>query len=350
MSSLPLFLIPLVTPCLISLGSNLGQRRRVLHQAIDLLAALPKVSLVRRSRWRTTRPIGGPPGQDLFLNGVVVCETTLSPQQLLSECQHIEDQLGRDRHERWGARHIDLDLLLHGNTICQKDELTLPHPRMLVRRFVLEPAVEVAGDWIHPQLGWTLHQAFTHLSNSLPYIALTGCTESVLTEVARAVCENERFRFLGAVRPATAPTVPDVQQGIKFLRRRASILRNVAELVVTPGVEAVVSNFWWDDFLAEGAGRDSPAEWIAVADELLPCIPSPRLLVLVEESRVSPPTRSAHSGWVPGGSAIRKYLMTSGAQCPYITVSDEDRLWSEHQIVAAIDAMMEKGVIEDAAG
>lgn len=106
---------------LIALGANLGDRAEQLNSALIELAGLPSSRLIRRSGWFETPPIGGPQGQSAFLNGSALLWTALAPRQLLAELQRIEEQLGRVRSERWGARVIDLDLLLF-------DQLVIEHP------------------------------------------------------------------------------------------------------------------------------------------------------------------------------------------------------------------------------
>ena len=137
-----------------------------------------------RSSWRETAPIGGPPGQAAFLNGAVKLETPLPPHELLGCLQQIEGELGRRRAERWGPRPIDLDLLLYDELILTTPELVLPHPRMAWRRFVLEPAAEVAGSMIHPTIRWTLARLLAHLNESMPYVAITGPIAAGKTRLA----------------------------------------------------------------------------------------------------------------------------------------------------------------------
>jgi 2-amino-4-hydroxy-6-hydroxymethyldihydropteridine diphosphokinase len=132
-------------------GSNLGDRHAAVASALARLAAEPGVRLVAGSRTRETEPVGGPP-QGRYLNGVVVVETTLAPRDLLDALLRIEAAGGRVRAERDGPRTIDLDLLLHGDAVVDEPRLTLPHPRMQARRFVLEPLAEVLPAWRHPAL------------------------------------------------------------------------------------------------------------------------------------------------------------------------------------------------------
>ncbi len=132
---------------LLALGSNLGDRRRALRDAIDSLPVVVSVSGVYE-----TDPVGGPPGQDPYLNMVVAIESTSSPRQLLGMCHRIESAAGRVRGERWGPRTLDIDILwIDGATVSEPD-LSIPHPRMFERRFVLVPLNDVAPDLL-PE-GW----------------------------------------------------------------------------------------------------------------------------------------------------------------------------------------------------
>ena len=142
--------------CLIALGSNLGDRDGAILAALEALGATPHVRLVGQSSLLETEPVGGPAGQGPFLNAAAVVETSLDPESLLAELSRIEAALGRVRAERWGPRTIDLDLLLYDQRIQRSPVLTIPHPRMHERHFVLAPAAEVAPDMVHPELGKTV--------------------------------------------------------------------------------------------------------------------------------------------------------------------------------------------------
>jgi 2-amino-4-hydroxy-6-hydroxymethyldihydropteridine diphosphokinase len=138
----------------IALGSNLGDRSAQLKRAVALLREHPLITVDAVSSFHETDPVGGPAGQSMYLNAAALLRTPLSPQDLLEVLLGAEKSLGRDRStaERNGPRTIDLDLLLYEDVLVDEPGLTLPHPRMHERAFVLRPLVEVAPDFIHPKL------------------------------------------------------------------------------------------------------------------------------------------------------------------------------------------------------
>lgn len=135
----------------IGLGSNLGDRRKNLDDAVRLLSGAPGIGNVKVSSYYETEPVGYEV-QGLFLNAAASLETTLLPTELLHVCQDIENRLGRIRTVRWGPRTIDLDILLFGGSIIDIPELEIPHPLMHERAFVLKPLCELAPDVLHPVL------------------------------------------------------------------------------------------------------------------------------------------------------------------------------------------------------
>lgn len=126
----------------VALGSNMGEREQLLNQALQLMDSHPHIEVTRVSGIYETDPVGYT-DQPPFLNMVMAVRTRLSPLLLLRQLLAFEGQLGRVRHIRWGPRTIDLDLLLYDNVKMDQEELTLPHPRMLERSFVLVPLSDV---------------------------------------------------------------------------------------------------------------------------------------------------------------------------------------------------------------
>jgi 2-amino-4-hydroxy-6-hydroxymethyldihydropteridine diphosphokinase len=137
--------------CAIALGSNLGDSLATLDGALTVLAHTPGIALVARSHWYLTKAVG-PPQPD-YLNGCALLQVTLTPQALLETLLQTEAKFGRIRRERWGARTLDLDLLLFDDVVLDTPKLQIPHPRMTERAFVLVPLAEIAPDWIEPISG-----------------------------------------------------------------------------------------------------------------------------------------------------------------------------------------------------
>jgi 2-amino-4-hydroxy-6-hydroxymethyldihydropteridine diphosphokinase len=129
----------------LGLGSNLGDRLGTLQAAVDLLGAEAEIHVVSSSRVWESDPLGGPAQPD-FLNAVIRIETSLMPRDLLLVCHRIEAALGRVRDVRWGPRTVDLDVLIYGDQTVDELDLTLPHPRMMQRAFVLLPLLELEPD------------------------------------------------------------------------------------------------------------------------------------------------------------------------------------------------------------
>ena len=138
---------------LLAFGANLGNPHSQIFDAWNRIGRIPGVQCQSLSSLHLTKPVGGPENQPDFLNGAGLVDTTLSPEQLLDEIMEIELALGRKRTEHWGPRTIDIDILLFGDLLIQTERLTIPHPRMHERSFVLDPAAEIAPEMIHPILG-----------------------------------------------------------------------------------------------------------------------------------------------------------------------------------------------------
>ena len=136
----------------VGLGANLEDREDTIRRAVALVDELAGVDVVSVSSLRETEP-WGPVEQPRFLNGAVALDTTLGPRDLLGTLLEIERRLGRIRHERFGPRTIDLDLLVYGDVVLDEPGLTVPHPRLRNRAFALEPLAELDPRLVVPGQG-----------------------------------------------------------------------------------------------------------------------------------------------------------------------------------------------------
>ncbi|MBI2827150.1 MAG: 2-amino-4-hydroxy-6-hydroxymethyldihydropteridine diphosphokinase [Planctomycetia bacterium] len=279
--------------CLVALGSNLGDRRATLSRAVALLAS-PQLRVVAQSGWRETPAVGGPPDQPPFLNGAVTLSTSLAPQALLDELQRIERELGRVRDVHWGPRTVDLDLLLYDELALSDPRLTLPHPRMAFRRFVIEPAAEIAPDMRHPLIGWTLRQLRDHLRDAVPYVAITGTAPGADTtqlalelvercrgELVRQPSDDTFKRVQAAMRAVESPSL-ELEWRIEWLGRLCRWL----QMRVTPDRKRLaISDFWLEEPLAVVAAtldlaraRQFQAFWNEAAADVV----RPKLLIVLD--------------------------------------------------------------------
>jgi len=152
--------------CLVGFGSNTGDLQSWFEQTVALLEQHPEIEQLKCSQPLRTKAILGesanckksntdqsndPSSDSEYLNSVISLETSLDAKRLFELTRKIETKLGRERSDRWTARTVDLDILLFGDQVIETDQLTIPHPRMSFRRFVLQGAVEVAPDMVHPE-------------------------------------------------------------------------------------------------------------------------------------------------------------------------------------------------------
>lgn len=149
----------------IGIGSNLGVPAENCEKAIRLLKATTDIEVVAQSSLYESEPVGKT-DQNWFVNAVIAIRTTLTPEALLVAVLAIEKDLGRERREKWGPRIIDLDLLAYEDHVTSSNDLTLPHPEMTKRRFVLLPLSEFAGDYLHPVKNKTIHDLLQELPQS----------------------------------------------------------------------------------------------------------------------------------------------------------------------------------------
>jgi pantoate--beta-alanine ligase len=220
---------------LLGLGSNLGDRVGNLLRAASELRRLRGTTLQKVSSFVETRPVGGPEGQANFFNGAAILESPLAPAELLASLQAMENSLGRERQERWGPRTIDLDLLLvrnpDGQDCFESWGLTVPHPRMHERRFVLEPAAEIAPDWVHGGKKATVQQ----LLDQLPAAEPGEIGIRVMTSAIDMQSTAQTWRNVGK-KVGLIPTMGALHEGhlslVRTARAKSDIV--VATIFVNP--------------------------------------------------------------------------------------------------------------------
>ena len=265
--------------CLVGCGSNLGRRREQLDRAVELLRFMPGVRMLAVSRYRETRPVGGLPGQAAYLNGACLFETDLGPHDVLDMLAAVENTLHRERTERWGERTVDLDLLLYDDLVVDDARLTLPHPRMVTRRFVLEPAVEIAAEFPHPLAACPLRELLANLSAPHPLVAVVGAPGSGAPEVAAVVADAMMARAIHAPRPL--PAAAPAQAWHDLL---AAWTRPLAAAGWPADPHGTIADFWLEAVPAAAAGCLAPAEVARLEAEVARAaasLPAPQVVILL---------------------------------------------------------------------
>jgi 2-amino-4-hydroxy-6-hydroxymethyldihydropteridine diphosphokinase len=344
--------------CLIGLGSNLGDRRATLEKAVARLCNGANLDLLAQSRWHETKPVGGPADQGPFLNGAIRLETTRSPEDLLKTLQEIETALGRRRTEHWGPRTVDLDLLLYDRLVLETPALCLPHPRMAWRRFVLEPAAEVAASMIHPTTGWPIARLLEHLNSAKPYLAVGGPVGAGKTDLARRVAEALSAHLIAEPDDKTWLEWPTANRSgntrpveLEFLEARVRLLHRDL-----PGWSApdrlYVSDFWLEqsvaaaDVLLTGRRREAlRRRWEEARSEIV----CPKLIVVLD-----PPSDRLDRGLRRGGDIaenrlgdgsldrIRRAVLdmaNAPGRGPVLRLTADDRQRVLGEVLAAVEAM-----------
>lgn len=335
---------------LIGLGSNVGDRRQHLLDAISQLSRQPGVEVRRKSSWYETAALGGPAGQDPFLNGAICVETSLSPEGLLDVLQAIERGGGRERSQRWGPRTIDLDILLYDEQVLQTEQLTIPHPRMVYRRFVLEPAVEVGAYLVHPHTGWTVAQLLEHLNQAPPYVAIAAAAGMETTKLASKFAARTSGRLI------TGPGLHADQAIGSAAEFRQSITAAHDSLQqCAPEMDTLaVSDFWFDQLLADATCLYDERElepiralWAELQEHVL----SPKLTLWLDAPaawicRRKGKAKSAESRATPVceesvecfRAALATYVLESKLP-PWIRLDATDEETLDLEITAALEAI-----------
>lgn len=327
---------------LIALGSNLGDRAQTLRRAVRRLAAAETTSGLACSSFRETRPIGGPTGQQGYLNAAVACDTSLSPAALHDLLRRIETELGRRPAPRWAARAIDLDLLLYGDHVVATPSLLVPHPRLAFRRFVLAPSAEVAGAMPHPLIGWTIERLLAHLDSATPYVALLGLPQQDRAALAQRAAGAVEGTYLalgtGFELSAAAgdPSGHAEQPSIQFLDRAGSLL------AAGDWQKVAISDFFFDEPLAYAGlwpSADARRRVRTAWQTRLERVVRPKLLVVLERWEEGLRARSAP---VTPSTTLRDELLklaNRSDQGPVLFAGRDDPQAQFEEITAAIAAM-----------
>jgi 3-oxoacyl-[acyl-carrier protein] reductase len=222
---------PMTELAYIALGSNLGDRQGHLEAALARLRQEPGITVRAVSRiWETT-PVGGPAGQGAYLNAAAALETTLAPQALLQRLLTIEADAGRQRGDRFGPRTLDLDILLYGNQVLREPHLTIPHPRLHERSFMLGPLAEIAPQGIHPLFQRTIAELLAQVGHR-PLLGkralVTGSSSGIGKAIALALAERgaDVIVHAGTSRERAEETARQIQELGRLAEVVMSDLRN----------------------------------------------------------------------------------------------------------------------------
>lgn len=314
---------------LIALGANLGDLGETLTQAVDQLASDPDFTLEARSQLLVTKPVGGPSGQPDYLNSAAKFSTSLSPDEVHQKLIDVEQSHGRVRIQRWGARKLDLDLLLYDQQTIETPQLTIPHPRMSFRRFVMQPAAEVAGEMLHPELDATIGQLWKHLSTAPPVVeiaALPGPAVSQLLAAAEQALSDPKHSLANDL--------------LAYPKSKSDLLTSLTELIdqqaahrgIPPGCSVRVLPWWFG--IAEvlsGAQPTSP-----------PAIPPARLTVYW--NRPEETYGPVEAGWWSpeernGLQANLAEAVRRNVHAPRLWLEGNDVASAVTELTAAIEAM-----------
>ena len=309
--------------CLIGLGSNLGDRRRTLDEAVGQLARHPAVGVIAQSPWLETPPVGGPADQSPYLNGAVALEDVASARGALGTFAPDRGRLGPAAARALGtAADRSRSVVVRPGRAPDAVRLVLPHPRMTWRRFVLEPAALVGGDMVHPLTGWTVRRHLDHLNSSAFYMAITGPMPAKRTELARQVALRSGAQAILAAPTSRRPQAFSEDPAGHARPLALEFLPSWSALLAPdwPGWSAaagVVSDFWFDEAIL-WLPRPQREEHRALWEQARAAVVRPRLIVFLEETsgdarQFAGRTRTAGAGHAARpGTAVAAVRRRSG--------------------------------------
>ncbi len=286
-----------------------------MEQALEQLRSKTAATNFQASRLYNTPPVGGPVGQPPFLNCVAALETPLNPWEVWQVVREIESGLGRERFRRWEARRIDVDILLYGAQRIWTPQLKIPHPRLCMRRFILEPAAEVAPDWIDPVSQQSMLWLAKRLRSGRANLVLCAAAEDrpvwLLEQVARqsvadwVEVQGSRGNYQVNIEQPSRWVAPVVLN-------EACVQQN--SITVQPSPKLIV-------VYAADRANESGSQWEDTHRRL------------AQRLGMSPTSDASRASQDDGAIAS---LCGSGAR--YLLVTD-DPAWAVHELVAALDAM-----------
>lgn len=303
---------------------------------------------MRASRLFETPPIGGPGGQEPFLNAVAAFETPASARDILNLLQETETRLGRQRRQRWDARSIDLDVVLHGELVGGGTGLIVPHPRYTARQFVLQPACDVAAHYRDPRFGWTLKTLAEHLGQGVPSIALVGGDVSTRNELCRRLSEEHGIKTFAA-QPLAEP-MEVVGNAPASMRAKSKSPSNLPEESATGANHEPEADFYSPDRTPQSPKAQSPKAQFSKAQSVtidhdhpwvsafVPPLPpldpgetgsrnAPRLVARMQSATPSTRWPAPHQMW------------PAGWRWPEYRLEVDDLDWAVSEIASALDSM-----------
>jgi 2-amino-4-hydroxy-6-hydroxymethyldihydropteridine diphosphokinase len=305
--------------CIISFGSNLGNRDELIASAAKVIADCSLLhGELQTSRLFETPAIGGPEGQEPFLNAVGAFETHASAREILELLQTIESDLGRQRRQRWDARSIDLDVVLHGQLVGGSSGLIVPHPRYTARQFVLQPACDVAAELRDPRFGWSLRRLTDHLSAGLPSLALVGGDLATRQELCRRLSSEHGIQTFAA--NPNSQSLPVVANAPAANARQPPPVSGSSSPLADAGGESI---------------EVTDQAWVAAYLPLLPDLAGdqtdlptvPRLVARLQRTTAQTRWPAPHQMW-PAGWCWPEYRLE---------IDDLD--WAVREIASALDSM-----------